>query len=333
MFEIYNSENQHFTQWEQNHVLTNPCMKAKDEVVFRNSSGKTIVAYARTQGGQVVVDVPNVLLQYPLNILVGLGQGLEQHSECETVFSVVEADKPEDYEFVDNIKLPSNDISLDDLEISWNDLTDKPFGVIAGEDVFLPQDTRLTYSTQTQSFMGNVIAAPSVGTICTVTYNGVCYEVIAKEFMQGQIALGNLAMAGLEDTGEPFAVIINPDTSTVMVAPLDGATELVIEIKGQVEYTNKLDTKFYEAPCIYYADNTGASVNYLYSDVALTSKLTLSEFLLARKKNIIIMHGSGQYFPVGVCFTEDYGYADIAMNGIATDAMVIRRIHTAEYNA
>lgn len=127
MFEIYNSENQHFTQWEQNHVLTNPCMKAKDEVVFRNSSGKTIVAYARTQDGQVVVDVPNVLLQYPLNILVGLGQGLEQHSECETVFSVVEADKPEDYEFVDNIKLPSNDISLDDLEISWNDLADKPF--------------------------------------------------------------------------------------------------------------------------------------------------------------------------------------------------------------
>lgn len=108
MFEIVGG-NPYLTQWELNRTVSNPCMKVNDEVVFVNSSGRTCVTYARMQDGQVVADVPNILLQDARNILGTLGQSLEKHSECETAFEVHEAEKPEGYVYVDNIKLPDNE--------------------------------------------------------------------------------------------------------------------------------------------------------------------------------------------------------------------------------
>lgn len=98
MFEIVGREEQVLYQWEQGVSLSNPCMKAGDEVVFRNSSGATYVMIADASG----VEVPNKLLQRDLNILVELGQGLECHSECQTVFEVLPEEKPGDYAYVDN---------------------------------------------------------------------------------------------------------------------------------------------------------------------------------------------------------------------------------------
>ena len=102
MFQILGSESQEFNQWEQGKKVINPCMKAGDEVVFRNASGATAVMIAREESGQVVCDVPNKLLQMCCNILVDLEQGKEQHSDCQTVFGVNPADKPDDYVYVDN---------------------------------------------------------------------------------------------------------------------------------------------------------------------------------------------------------------------------------------
>lgn len=98
MFEIVGREEQEFNQWEQGVKLSNPCMKAGDEVVFRNSSGATYVMIAGSAG----VEVPNKLLQMTCNILVDLKQGSEQHDDCQTVFEVNPADKPDDYVYVDN---------------------------------------------------------------------------------------------------------------------------------------------------------------------------------------------------------------------------------------
>lgn len=98
MFEIVGREEQVFEQWEQGVSLSNPCMKAGDEVVFRNASGATYVMIAGASG----VEVPNRLLQMTCNILVDLEQGNEQHSDCQTVFEVNPADKPDDYVFIDN---------------------------------------------------------------------------------------------------------------------------------------------------------------------------------------------------------------------------------------
>ena len=98
MFEIVGREEQKFNQWEQGVKLSNPCMKAGDEVVFRNSSGATYVMIAESGG----VEVPNKMLQMTCNILVDLKQGKEQHDDCQTVFEVNPAEKPDDYVYVDN---------------------------------------------------------------------------------------------------------------------------------------------------------------------------------------------------------------------------------------
>ena len=98
MFEIVGREEQVFEQWEQGVKLSNPCMKAGDEVVFRNSSGATYVMIAESGG----VEVPNKMLQMTCNILVDLKQGKEQHDDCQTVFEVNPAEKPDDYVYVDN---------------------------------------------------------------------------------------------------------------------------------------------------------------------------------------------------------------------------------------
>lgn len=98
MFEIVGREKQEFNQWEQDVILTNPCMKAGDEVVFRNSSGATYVMIAGASG----VEVPNKILQMSCNILVDLEQGLEQHTDCQTVFKVNPGAKPDGYVCDDN---------------------------------------------------------------------------------------------------------------------------------------------------------------------------------------------------------------------------------------
>ena len=192
MFEIVGS-NQNFTQWELNKLLVNPCMKAGDEVVFRNSSGKTFVTYAWNKDGEVVVDVPNVLLQYPLNILVNLGQGLDLHSECETVFSVIEAEKPENYKCVDNIKRPTPSSGVS----SWNDLTDKPFG-----------------------------DSPTGGDTFTFDGNPDGLEILELPF--GKYLYVSDAIPDIEEiNGTSYATWVNTDSTTVTstltwVSPTDG---------------------------------------------------------------------------------------------------------------
>lgn len=103
MFSIYGGAKE-FNQWELNQLITNPCMKKGDEVVFYNSHGATYVVKAFEQGGEILADVPNYLLQMNGNILVDLGQGLERHTECRTTFSIVAQDKPEGYKCEYNIK-------------------------------------------------------------------------------------------------------------------------------------------------------------------------------------------------------------------------------------
>lgn len=124
MFKIYGGATE-FKQWELDQMVTNPCMKAGDEVVFRNASGETYVTKVFEQNGEVVADVPNYLLQKALNILVDLEQGADKHDDCRTTFSVVAQDKPDGYECKHN--LPDRPVKTAGGVSSWNDLADKPF--------------------------------------------------------------------------------------------------------------------------------------------------------------------------------------------------------------
>lgn len=120
MFKIYGGDTE-FKQWELDKLVTNSCMRAGDEVVFRNSHGETYVVRAFAKDGSVYADVPNYLLRTAGNILVDLGQGNERHTECRTTFTVTAAAKPEDYKCDCNTpeRYSSNggDVDIDGLTI------------------------------------------------------------------------------------------------------------------------------------------------------------------------------------------------------------------------
>lgn len=103
MFTIYGGKTE-FEQWDLDQLVSNPCMKEGNEVVFKNSHGETYVTKAFKRGGEVLADVPNYLLQKHGNILVTLEQGADRHTECETIITVRAKDKPEDYKCSGNIK-------------------------------------------------------------------------------------------------------------------------------------------------------------------------------------------------------------------------------------
>lgn len=109
MFNIYGGATE-FNQWDLDQFVTNDCMKAGDEVVFRNASGETYVVKAFEQNGEVLADVPNYLLKKAKNILVDLEQGADKHDDCRTVFTVVAQDEPDGYDCKYNVPDRSADI-------------------------------------------------------------------------------------------------------------------------------------------------------------------------------------------------------------------------------
>lgn len=81
-----------------------------------------------------------------------------------------------------------------------------------------------------------------IGLTFRVIWNGVAYETVAIENnFQGMSipALGNGAMVGGDDTGEPFAIMAFPDSmeelggGAMIVAPLDGSLEGTFSIFGE----------------------------------------------------------------------------------------------------
>ena len=104
---------------------------------------------------------------------------------------------------------------------------------------------------------------PTGGMLCTVTYNGVEYKCVSAEVVNAQgtiIALGNLAMAGLEggNTDAPFVMICAPDGdngvySMVMAADSPasmtvGITAAVVDEATKVYVDSKVDKVLEEIP-------------------------------------------------------------------------------------
>ena len=240
MFEIVGREEQVFEQWEQGVTLSNPCMKAGHEVVFRNSSGATYVMIAREESGAVVCDVPNKLLQMCCNILVDLEQGNDRHTECRTTFTVNPAKKPDGYKCVDN--------TVPDNRISFNDLKDKPFY----EENAVLFEGRVEFSGTSigveQKTIPQLIPF-SVGDIVKVTWNGVEYECIAFDSVAmggpGSVAVGNPYLLTGVDTGEPFAIGTAPNNGATAVFSYTRITEASIKIEAPKVKT--IDPKFIPA--------------------------------------------------------------------------------------
>lgn len=158
MFTIYGGKTE-FRQWDLNLKVVNPNMCDCEQVVFRMSNGDSDVSRAYEFEGQMVADVPNELLTRSGRMMIDLGQGQNRHMSETTYFDVAPADKPKGYVCADNRSLKKKYLetieqTLTDAEkaqvrknigvgegggaggaSSWNDLTDKPFGVFATDTV------------------------------------------------------------------------------------------------------------------------------------------------------------------------------------------------------
>lgn len=117
MFSIYDGRNG-FCQWDVNQklVVSAPC-----EVHFCNgTSDCSLVCETYEQGGKVLVDVPNILLQTAKNIRVYayVKDNEEQYTKASKVFSVRARTKPDDYVYTETEVLNYNSLDkrITDLE-------------------------------------------------------------------------------------------------------------------------------------------------------------------------------------------------------------------------
>jgi hypothetical protein len=313
MFEIVGREEQVFEQWEQGVTLSNPCMKAGDEVVFRNSSGATYVMIAGASG----VEVPNKLLQMCCNILVDLEQGNDRHTECRTTFTVNPAQKPDGYKCVDN--------SVPDNRISFNDLKDKPFYeekavLFEGKVEFSGTSTGVEQRTIPQ------LIPFSVGDTVKVTWNGVEYECIAFDSVAmggpGSAAVGNPFLLTGVNTGEPFGIGTSPESGVTVVFSYTKITEASIKIEGTKVKT--IDPKFIPAGVgggvVIVQDSamaSGAMPASMAGPTATMNAAQIAEAVFAGKAVYVIDPIEGALFP----FEMGYRFGELRSGVMMADSL------------
>lgn len=208
------------------------------------------------------------------------------------------------------------------VQTDWNQtdetapdfLKNKPFG--ESDMVLFPADT-----VDVSSGMADIVtlASAGVGNKVTVTINNSdVYECIVQECM-GFPAIGNVdAFNGTGDTGEPFIGIWMSETAMSMMY-MGGESYIRLEIEG--EKTTMLPEKYYNKMTMLYSDGV-----YLYSDIALTTKLTAEELssFLGKTPISIILAGSFMLLLSGGK-SEDVGYATCYLRD------QLFTLHTAEY--
>jgi len=160
-----------FDQWSVGHALTNEHMSVGDRVSFRTACGGLRVMYAYDNGGTVMVNVPNQLLQGDKPIIVDLAG----HPGCKTIFPVNPKAKPADYDCPNADRHDPNEVKGGSGGVSsWNDLTDKPFGE---EKVVIEWD----------GDVGDRVSVDGSATGMPLTFVKVSEKTIAAERLTGTI--------------------------------------------------------------------------------------------------------------------------------------------------
>lgn len=101
----------------------------------------------------------------------------------------------------------------------------------------------------------------TVGETYTVTYNGNDYNCVCQSAPSGlsedanAVAMGNFSVAGGDNTGEPFAMMISAMFNRVDVIDLSGASAVKVKIVGEVVHT--IDKKY--LPSNDYGDGSAES--------------------------------------------------------------------------
>lgn len=304
MFEIVGREEQVFEQWEQGAKVSNPCMKAGDQVVFR-SHGKVHATIAFEENGAVVADVPNFLLKEHGEIRVDLGWGLDGHIGCRTFFLVNKADKPAGYKCEDN--------ASPDTRISFNDLKDRPFY----EETEVLFDQTIEFAN-TQYKTSNVLPI-AVGDTVNVTWDGTAYECVAIEVESGAIFVGNSATMGGANTGEPFAIAIVPGNGTMMLGDDGNHT-----VKIEVSKVKTIDPKYIPAGVgggvVIVQDSAAASGIAVVESATPTATMNAAEIAEAvfAGKTVYFLEPNNQTL---LPFVYGYRFGELASGVMTTPAL------------
>lgn len=122
----------------------------------------------------------------------------------------------------------------------------------------------------------------TVGETYTVVYNGAEYNCVCQPAPEGlsqdteAVAMGNFFVAGGENTGEPFAMMISCMFNRVDVIDLSGASAVKVAIEK--EKINTIDKKYLPIATYYvmWSDDKGSYI--LYKDKNCTEGTTIDDF-------------------------------------------------------
>lgn len=174
---------------------------------------------------------------------------------------------------------------------SWNDLTDKPFGMEISRGVVVKTD-RVSLTVDDDMGIGvYVINHPIAifeGEQYTVEYVGNTYECVAQLIEDGDhkaYVLGNVGvLLGGDDTGEPFVFVC--DDTEAFVYDLSGRSYTTFTITGLTEVVTELDNKFIRKQLTDLNDNV---IRYVDDKTTLPhafSKLNITTGLTTENDNI-----------------------------------------------
>ena len=169
-----------------------------------------------------------------------------------------------------------------------------------------------------------LVEYPTSGKNYIVNWNGVEYFCLAKEIVYNGltlVALGNFAVAGGPNTGEPFAIGLAPDGTLSqamgvngLIMPAGEVTSLIVSIK---EDTVPIAAR----PAVYYIAPSIGGTNHLYRSAESATNNTesdrvtyaeLSEVVKANRQIVLrlihndnIASGESFFYPVAVRVADD----------------------------
>lgn len=149
----------------------------------------------------------------------------------------------------------------------------------------------------------------TVGETYTVTYNGNDYNCVCQSAPSGlsedanAVAMGNFSVAGGQDTGDPFAMMISTEFNRVDIIDLSGASAVKVEIVG--EAVHPIDKKYISAPVVFHWDDyesilTDASGNVVSYEEAK-----------AAGRNVVIKYDGYECVPASIKCTDNSVFYNI----------------------
>lgn len=210
--------------------------------------------------------------------------------------------------------------------VSWNDLQDKPFGYTT-EEIFPPSDMLFEWEEGEGAYVtGFEYAVPlAADDILDIVWDGKKYS--CKQLCAGAITMfGNLSVAGLEDSGEPFFGLL--DSSSMMIADMTTQHSVTRNIAVYAQKAKKIDRTF--LPFSVTTFYIGIEDNYMYLDSDRTTKASAVDVLAAVNAGIVSLYFSNaaaRVQPLIIQPGSRYAYAQVILDKSST----ISTFYTAEY--